>query len=69
MADSTEVVLARIEVKLDTVIRTGADHEVRLRVLESRPISLTSKALWSAITSGVAAIAAIATTFAIVMNR
>jgi hypothetical protein len=33
-AESTAVILARMEVKLDTALATGTDHEVRLRSLE-----------------------------------
>ena len=33
--DSTDVILARIETKLDNVIQQGRDHETRLRRIES----------------------------------
>ena len=47
MSDSAEVVLARIETKLDAVLHEAADHEDRIRRLE--------RALWMA--SGIAAAA------------
>lgn len=34
-ASGLEVVLARIEMKLDESIRIGGDHETRIRALES----------------------------------
>ena len=35
MSDSTEVMLARIETKLDTALAAVADHETRMRGLEA----------------------------------
>lgn len=35
VSESVEVVLARIETKLDGVLAAAADHEARLRVLET----------------------------------
>lgn len=34
--DSVAVILARIEVKLDTELKRGEDHEARIRALEKR---------------------------------
>ena len=34
MSDPTEVILARIETKLDTALTNVADHETRIRRLE-----------------------------------
>jgi hypothetical protein len=35
VTDAIEVVLARIETKLDNVIHSSSDHEMRLRALEA----------------------------------
>lgn len=42
----TAVTLARIETKLDAALFNIADHEKRIRVLESKPSGITAKTLW-----------------------
>jgi hypothetical protein len=53
------VTLARIEVKLDAALRTGDDHESRIRALESRNWPRQSLNLWVAGLSAAAAAAAV----------
>ena len=53
------VTLARIEVKLDAVLRTNDDHESRIRALESRNWPRQSLNLWVAGLSAAAAAAAV----------
>lgn len=54
--------LTRIEVKLDDMVRQGADHEARLRAVESRG-NVTGKQLWA----GLVGSAGVASAFAVVL--
>ncbi|NUP38960.1 MAG: hypothetical protein HOY76_18575 [Streptomyces sp.] len=58
-APDASVTLARIEVKLDAVLRTNDDHESRIRALESRNWPRQSLNLWVAGLSAAAAGAAV----------
>jgi len=52
-------VLTRLEVKLDTSLARGDDHELRLRVVESRK-TVSPRDLWAGIGTAIAAGAALA---------
>lgn len=54
--------LARIEVKLDSALRAGADHETRLRVVEQRR-TVSPRDLWLGLTGAAAAGGSIAALF------
>lgn len=54
--DETNVILARLEVKLDQALWAAADHETRIRALENNGY-VSGKQLWAGLT-GVALFAA-----------
>lgn len=54
MDDSVAVILARLEIKLDQALSGVADHEARLRSLESRG-TVTGKQLWGGLVGSVTA--------------
>lgn len=54
--DETNVILARMEVKLDNLLGLASDHEMRIRALENNGY-VSGKQLWAGLT-GVAVFAA-----------
>lgn len=54
MDETIGIILARMEVKLDQALSGVADHEARLRSLESRG-AITGKQLWAGLLGTVTA--------------
>lgn len=54
MDDSVAVILARLELKVDQLLKDGSDHEARLRSLESRG-AITGRQLWAGLLGTVTA--------------
>ncbi|HEY0774178.1 MAG TPA: hypothetical protein VGD51_08865 [Nocardioidaceae bacterium] len=58
-SESSAVILARMEVKLDHALASQADHEQRIRVLEDKK-TVSPFQLWTVTASGVATLGVIA---------
>lgn len=52
------VILARVEGKVDTLVKASSDHEIRIRIIEQRGV-VTTKMFWAGLMGASTSVAAI----------
>jgi hypothetical protein len=68
MGDDALITLARIEVKVDTLLLSASDHETRLRELEKPRGYVTARQLWTGLVGSAALMSGLGTVLALVLR-